>query len=387
MSERSVDNPVDQVADPAVSDPARPEPVAPAVRRRSRRGRNAAIALAVLLAAGGAVAVTALRTAGDGDGGGPAGELPPSTATVTRQTLKDSRSEDGELGYGTTATAVSRIPGTLTAVPSTGAEITRGQALFKVDDRPVTLMYGSMPAYRALKAGTEGKDVEQLEKNLSALGYDGFTVDREYTAATAAVVEQWQGDVGLPETGVVDLGRVVFADAAVRVDGASAAKGEQTGPDQQVFTYTGTVKVVSVDLDPADQRLAEKGGTVAVRLPDGSVAEGVIEKVSTVIEEGDGPEEQAQTKIRLVVGLTDEKTADAFELGAVGVDFTAGERADVLTVPVAALLTLAEGGFGVEVVEGSTSVYVPVKTGLFADGKVEITGDGIAEGVKVGMPK
>ncbi|MET8828079.1 peptidoglycan-binding protein [Streptomyces sp. NPDC004610] len=364
----------------------RPDPPT-AVAPGGPTARNTAIALTVLLAAGAAVALTVLRTTGDDEGGGEAGELPPRTAAVTRQTLTDSRSEDGELGYGTTAAAVSRIPGTLTAVPPTGAEITWGKPLFKVDDEPVTLLYGSMPAYRALKPGVEGKDVQQLEKNLAALGYDGFTTDRAFTAATAVAVERWQEDLGLPTTGVVELGRVVFADAAVRVDAASATEGEQTGPDQQVFTYTGTEKVVSVDLDPADQRLAKQGGAVEVRLPDGSPVAGVIDKVSTVIEEGDGPDQQAQTRIRLVITLGDEKAAASFELGAVGVDFTAGQRENVLTVPVAALLTLAEGGFGVEVVQGSTSTYVPVRTGLFADGRVEISGDGIAEGVKVGMPK
>jgi multidrug efflux pump subunit AcrA (membrane-fusion protein) len=73
----------------------------------------------------------------------------------------------------------------------------------------------------------------------------------------------------------------------------------------------------------------------------------------------------------------------------VHVVFTSGIRENVLTVPVAALLALAEGGYGVEVVQGSTSTYVPVTTGLFADGRVEISGGGtaIAEGTRVGMPK
>ena len=52
------------------------------------------------------------------------------------------------------------------------------------------------------------------------------------------------------------------------------------------------------------------------------------------------------------------------------------ERENVLTVPVAALLALAEGGYGVEVVDGDASRLVAVETGLFADGRVEVTGDG-----------
>ncbi len=43
-------------------------------------------------------------------------------------------------------------------------------------------------------------------------------------------------------------------------------------------------------------------------------------------------------------------------------------------------------GFGVEVVEGDATRHVPVTTGLFAGGRVEISGDGLTEGMTVGMP-
>jgi hypothetical protein len=64
----------------------------------------------------------------------------------------------------------------------------------------------------------------------------------------------------------------------------------------------------------------------------------------------------------------------------------ADQRKDVLTVPVAALLALAEGGYGVQVVEGSTTRIVAVQAGMFADGRVEISGTGIDAGTVVGMP-
>jgi hypothetical protein len=53
---------------------------------------------------------------------------------------------------------------------------------------------------------------------------------------------------------------------------------------------------------------------------------------------------------------------------------------------VAALLALAEGGYGVEIVSGSTSRIVAVETGLFADGRVEVAGADLTEGMTVGMP-
>jgi hypothetical protein len=71
---------------------------------------------------------------------------------------------------------------------------------------------------------------------------------------------------------------------------------------------------------------------------------------------------------------------------AVSVGFTASQRDDVLTVPVAALLGLAEGGYGVELVEDAGTRIVGVRTGLFADSRVEVSGGGLTAGQRVGMP-
>jgi len=49
-------------------------------------------------------------------------------------------------------------------------------------------------------------------------------------------------------------------------------------------------------------------------------------------------------------------------------------------------VALAEGGYGVQVIEGSATRYLAVETGMFAGGKVEISGAGIAEGMTVGVP-
>jgi hypothetical protein len=341
-----------------------------------------------VLVSGGAVALATLGIGRDASGGEAESGLPPRTAAVTRQSLKDIRSEDGVLGFGATTTVAGRLPGTFTALPAEGARIGRGRVLYEVDDKPVMLMYGSTPAYRALTVGDEGEDVRQLEANLAALGYTGFTVDKAYSDRTAKAVEEWQKDQGLPRTGEIEFGRVVFAPGAVRVNSLQAAEGDPAAPGGKVLAYTGTDKAVSMELDTADRQLAKKGTKVAVRLPDDTTVEGTVTEVHTVIQPAAGQQE-AKTKVKVVVGLRGEKAqkaSAAYALAAVHVDFTADTRRDVLTVPVAALLVLAEGGFGVEVVEGATSRYLPVTTGLFADGRVEISGSGVTEGTRVGMP-
>lgn len=340
---------------------------------------------AAVLAAGGVLSAVLLTRP---DSSQAADQTEPlSTAKVTQQTLKDTESADGELGYGTTSTVAGRRAGTVTGLPESGQLFHRGQTLYSVDNAPISLMYGALPAYRRLSVDSEGPDVLQLEQNLAALGYDGFTVDDEYTANTAEAVEEWQEDRGLPETGAVELGQVVFAAGPVRVDSVSARVGAPVGPDQTVLTYSGTRKAVTVRLEAADLRLAKKGAAVSVSLPDDSTVPGKVEKVSTVIVPAASQDKEPTTELEVIVAIDNQKALAAYPTAAVDVTFVASERRNVLTVPVAALLALSEGGFGVEVSDSSGSRYVPVKTGLFAGGRVEISGGGLKAGDAVGVPK
>jgi peptidoglycan hydrolase-like protein with peptidoglycan-binding domain len=249
----------------------------------------------------------------------------------------------------------------------------------------VVVLYGELPASRTLAPGSTGADVAQLERNLRALGYDGFTVDREFTPSTSRAVREWQDDLGLPGTGRVELGRVVVTPGPVRVDSTAVAPGDPVSPGAPVLAYTGTARLVVADLDVADRPLARVGAAVTVELPDGRRLAGRVERVASVIEAAGGPEGGTETRIETVVALTGARTDELAE-ATVTVGFTADRREDVLTVPVAALLALAEGGYGVEVVDGATTRYLRVETGLFADGRVEISGAGVTEGLTVGVP-
>ncbi|MEH0985973.1 peptidoglycan-binding protein [Micromonospora sp. CPCC 205556] len=360
--------------------------------RFARRPRLRALAVGATVLLVGALGVVAAVGVGGGSGGDAAvaDTAPPATAAVTRQTLADAETADGELGYGATRTATSRLAGTITALPATGATVTRGRALYTVDAGPVVLLYGRLPAYRELAPGVEGADVKQFERNLKAFGYAGFTVDDEYTGDTADAVRDWQEDLGLPETGRVDPGRIRYADGPVRVAAHQAEVGDAVQPGQAVLTYTGTSRLVTVELDVDDQRLARRGATVQVVLPDGRRVAGKISKVETVITTGSGggtgQSAEAETKVEVTVTVGDPKALAGFDHASARVTFTAAEREGVLTVPVTALLALAEGGYGVQVVDGAATRIVAVRTGLFAGGRVEITGEGLAEGTTVGVP-
>ena len=80
------------------------------------------------------------------------------------------------------------------------------------------------------------------------------------------------------------------------------------------------------------------------------------------------------------------KVKSAWDQAPVQVAMQSSKRDNVLIAPVTALLALQEGGYGVEVVNGSSSRLVAVKTGMFARGKVEVSGSGIKAGTTVKVP-
>jgi multidrug efflux system membrane fusion protein len=351
----------------------------------------------------------------------PAADAPaqerPDTTTVTRQTLVDVTTVDGTLAYGPEQLIESRIAGTVTALPAVGATLDRGRVLFRIDDKPVVLLIGTLPAYRALTAGhaavanadaggagpgtdpgagggpgggsgaavpaTKGADVKEFETNLKALGYSGFTVDEQYSQQTAAAVRRWQKDLGLPQTGVVELGRVLYVPGPLRVTKLKASLGAVTnGP---VLSYTSTVRLVTANVPEHDQALAKVGTRVTVALPTGTEVPGRVQSVRT--PDSDQTAADQEPALDVVVGLDDPAAVRDLDDGPARVRFVAQQRRDVLVVPVGALLALAEGGYGLEVIEGGGSRIVAVTTGLFADGKVEVSGPDIREATTVGMAK
>jgi hypothetical protein len=309
-------------------------------------------------------------------------DAPPATATVTRTTLTQTEQVSGTLGYGDTSSVSAKGGGTITWLPAAGATVDRGQVVYRVDDRPVPLLYGTLPFYRPLAEGLSGPDVEEFEQNLAALGYSGFTVDKDLTANTATAVRKWQKGLGLTETGAVDPAQVALAPAAIRVTALHAAPGAPaSGP---VLDYTGTTRTVKVDLDVSKQGLVKAGISATVTLPSGTTVTGTVASVGTVATAGANG---GAATVPVTITMSDQSKLGSLDGAPVDVTLVSAQAKDVLSVPVGALVALAEGGYGVQVVTGASSRYVAVKTGMFAAGRVEISGDGITAGTVVGVPK
>jgi peptidoglycan hydrolase-like protein with peptidoglycan-binding domain len=352
---------------------------------RRRRGLAWSVLAAVLIALGAAAWLWVSNASTEA---APAAPAPVATATVERGTIALTESWEGTLDHGRPFTITSPTEGTITRLPDQGATIERGGELYRLNERPVILFYGAVPMYRNLGPGNGGADVEQLESNLTEFGYDGFTADAEYTAATAEAVRAWQADLGAEQTGTVARGEVVFVPEAGQVDALRAAVGDVVVPGRPILDLTGTDQLVSLEVDVDDRDRLEVGTEVTVVLPGGDEIAGAVGATAVVEVAPEGPEgsEGAAGSVLQVEISVREPAPDEVVGAPVEVVVAVDERADVLLVPVNALLALAEGGYGLEVVadDGSTSI-VAVETGLFADGKVEVDSPEVTEGTVVGV--
>jgi hypothetical protein len=175
-----------------------------------------------------------------------------------------------------------------------------------------------------------------------------------------------------------------------------------------VLTATSTTPIVIVDLDVSEEYLVKPGDAVTVVLPNGtSTVGGHIETVGTVATcpggggvgtgNGSGSAEQSPCQssasstasaptVTVTIALDSTPPGATFDQAPVNVNITTQTAGHVLAVPVNALLALAGGGYGVDVVTGRTSHLIRVTTGLYSDTLVQVSGSGLTAGTQVEVP-
>ena len=354
---------------------------------------------------------------------------PPSTAEVTRQDLVNTQQESGTLGFAGSYTVVGQSappsgsnsggnspggsgggsggsgggsPGggssgspasnTITWLPAVGATISQGQQLYGVDGHQVPLLYGSTPLYRTLSQGvSNGADVRELNQDLRALGYRSAPDSDVFTSGTTTAVKAWQKALGAIQTGTVNPGDAVIEPNAVVVNTVTASLGGSA--TASLMTLSSTTKVITVNLPVTAENLATVGETVQIGLPDNSTTTGHVTAIGTVAtnpSNGNGGGSPGNSggggdaTVPVTVSLDNPQSVGSLTGAPVTVNFTSAEHANVLAVPVGALLALAEGGYAIDVVDPNGHTHlVAVTLGMFANGQVEVSGPDVHEGQKV----
>jgi hypothetical protein len=315
---------------------------------------------------------------------------PPQTVAITRTQLSTTVTLQGTLGYGTSTPFTGRKSGTVTWLPAVGTVVGQGQTLYGVDAQPVVLFLGDTPLYRAINSqATPGPDIAEVNANLRSLGYGFVPAGNAYTSGTENALKKWQQSKGFAATGTLAIGDLAVLPAPVRVASLDAQLGAQATAD--LLGLSSTTKHVTVAVDPrqVDTSVLTHGVKVSLSLPDNKQTTGTVAALSSAsgaaAQAASPPTGGSSGGPSMTIDVGDQSALSGMDSGSIGVTVTTGSVDNVLAVPVEALVAVQGGGYAVQVVTGAgqTSILVGVQTGLFANGLVQISGQGITEGLKV----
>jgi hypothetical protein len=178
--------------------------------------------------------------------------------------------------------------------------------------------------------------------------------------------------------------------------GGASSGGGGGGSASQILQTTSTQLVVTVDLDASLQSEATVGEHVMVEMPSGKMVSGRVAAVSTVAQSSSnsgnssgggssgpgGGTSGSSSTIPVTVTLSGKQPGAGLDQAAVSVLFAKAKAKHVLSVPVTALLATSGSTYAVQEASPPHKL-IPVTTGLFAAGYVEISGSGIHPGLQV----
>ncbi|MEO0492933.1 MAG: peptidoglycan-binding domain-containing protein, partial [Actinomycetota bacterium] len=268
---------------------------------------------------------------------------------------------------------------------ATSGEIVSGQVLYTVDDQPVLAIVTTEELGRDLSEGVDdGDDVAVLEQLLVDLGYDAdgdLEVDDVFDEFTAEALTDFEEDLqdtwdDIVVDGEFTSDEFIVVAPGTRIDTVTARESSNVATGSELFTYgtEGETRIVTTKIDVADQNKLAEGATVDIEFPDGSVVTGTVSDVaSSSTTDPTNPTADPTLAVEIALDSVPESAAGLNELD-VDVIIVDDLAAGATVVPASALVATSDGGFAVEVVSGSTTTFVAVDPGMFADGFVEVAG-------------
>jgi peptidoglycan hydrolase-like protein with peptidoglycan-binding domain len=277
-----------------------------------------------------------------------------------------------------------------------GAEVTTGSVVYWSNGLPVLAIEGDAAATpvlsRSLSDGvSDGADVKLYEQALAALGFTAdstMTVDDHFDAATATATAAWWTSLGV----VVDVavavevpeGSFFVVPAGLSIGAALVPEGTVLEGDTVVMSLTAPSRQVTTTAPVGDDTYA-LGSTIDVEFPDGTVEPGTVVDVGNVASNTSGtPGDTPSVTITLGVDNI-PSTVDSFVEIPVTLRVVSANVPQAIVVPVSALVALKEGGYAVEVVNGTAAdgtnqtSLVGVEPGLYTNGFVQVEGDLVAD--------
>src|SRR5919202_6502192 len=191
---------------------------------------------------------------------------------------------------GSPYSVINQALGRYTELPDEGDKVECGDVFYRVDNKPVLLLCGTVPAYRDLHYGYIGKDVGQLNRNLHTLGYDakaGVAInpdDNTFTWMTDRALKVLQHDKGSNVTGELYLDDAVFLPESVRIAKVAGELGGSAQPGAQVLSVTSDTLEVQVDLSASHQGEVKEGDPAQITLPGNASVTGKVDRLGRVAQ-------------------------------------------------------------------------------------------------------
>jgi len=273
---------------------------------------------------------------------------------------------------------------------------------------PVVAIEGDAAATPALTRDltvgvSDGADVKLLEQMLVSGGFDpseAIAIDDHFDSATAYAVVLWRKAIGLEPSAtdvVVPKGSFVVVPSGLFVGPALVANGTALPADADVLTLTSAAREVTTTA-PIGDATFELGATIDVEFPDGTIQPGTVVNVGNVATNTSNvPGATPSVTITIHVDNIPD-SVDSFIEIPVTLRVVAQSEPNAFVVPVSALVALAEGGYALEVSDGTSAAatasgtaatpthLIGVTPGLFTDGFVSITGKDLKAGLEVVVP-
>lgn len=172
-------------------------------------------------------------------------------------------------------------------------------------------------------------------------------------------------------------------------------QSESEGSPTAILDTTSTRLIVTVDLSPGSQSEAKVGHHVQVQLPNGRFVRGTVRSVGTATSSSSsaGTSDTSDTSdssddgsdsssVPVTISLDKHVSGRGLDQAVVDVTFVKARRNNVLSVPVTALVAVPGRHFALQEATPPHKL-IPVRTGMFATGFVQVSGRGIHPGLHV----
>ncbi|MDR0782946.1 MAG: hypothetical protein LBE83_04210 [Propionibacteriaceae bacterium] len=171
---------------------------------------------------------------------------------------------------------------------------------------------------------------------------------------------------------------LIVPEAEIRIDNVMAKVGlPATG---SILTWTQTILFGWAELTESQRRLLSTGMQAILRLSDGTEITGLVGEITDATRD---PSSGQTTPASVRIDIDDQDLVTEIGTSSATISFIQDEVEDSLVVPVTALMALAEGGYCVELVDGT---LIGVEVGLIADTRAQVFSTELKEGDEVIVP-